>query len=129
MKPDVIYHTFLNPHKTLKRYGNSTPNRILQGLKILVKYFDEDRELIPTIKNHQLESVTINELSEAGITMEDVEELYQLGWEVRHRGQNKWELGEESFLAFPFRDYPGWILENKWYGETVSAVELTEGDV
>jgi len=54
---------------------------IMKGLLIISKYIDPDKEEILCHAEHdQIWSVELDELVDAGVTKEDLEQLNKLGW-------------------------------------------------
>lgn len=59
-----------------------TGDNALKGLLIMQKYFDDDKTLIVGAGHEKIHFVEVDELIDAGITIDDVIELRSLNWMI-----------------------------------------------
>jgi hypothetical protein len=67
-------------------WGVSIVNGIYQGLKIIEKYIDINKEYLTDAEDGKVWSVNMSMLISAGITVEDIKELGRLGWSYSTNG-------------------------------------------
>jgi transcriptional regulator with XRE-family HTH domain len=135
LEVDYIYHLMRDPHELFDGYRDGYPNGIYLGLEILKKYLHKKEsnvgypELISKMEEKSIFSVSVKEISEAGITEEDVWKLFLLGWEIDNKIE--WELDnkkQDGVLVFYRLTKEDKIKLEELTNRMYEATEYDDGD-